>query len=179
MVPNAILENNNIYRYRDLYEVQLQSKITNFLLQINDPNLLGYITNIRLKQLQSFYWLRFSPLYSFPYDKTSTRLQQKHFIFNMLILCKQHNFSINLSFPLRNEILEGTFEIRDIFGEKFFNKVFKQLRNRSIMYLDQITSLDGQYLLTWRSITKRNYTGYVNTARIPLWYKSLQKIVLL
>ena len=31
--PNAILESNFIYKFRDLYEVQLQSKITNFVIQ--------------------------------------------------------------------------------------------------------------------------------------------------
>src|SRR6266480_835866 len=34
--PNAILENNLIYKFRDLYEVLFQSKITNFTIQIND-----------------------------------------------------------------------------------------------------------------------------------------------
>jgi len=48
-IPNAILENRLIYNFRDFYELQLQSKISNFLLQINDKRLLGDITNIRIK----------------------------------------------------------------------------------------------------------------------------------
>ncbi len=61
-IPNAILENRLIYNFRDFYEVQMQSKITNFLIQINDKNLLGEITDVRLKQLQTKEWLQFSPL---------------------------------------------------------------------------------------------------------------------
>ena len=48
-IPNAILENRLIYNFRDFYEVQLQSKITNFLIQVNDTRLLGDITNLRIK----------------------------------------------------------------------------------------------------------------------------------
>src|SRR5439155_16690104 len=56
--PNAILENNLIYKFRDLYEVLFQSKITNFTIQINDNSLLGLITTIRLQQIQTQEWLR-------------------------------------------------------------------------------------------------------------------------
>ncbi len=35
-IPNAILTNSFIYNFRDLYQVQMQSKFTNFLVQIND-----------------------------------------------------------------------------------------------------------------------------------------------
>ena len=39
--PNAIMESNLIYNFRDFYEVQLQSKISNFLIQVNDTALMG------------------------------------------------------------------------------------------------------------------------------------------
>ena len=60
--PNAILENHHIYNFRDLYEVQVLSKITNFFIQINDTGLLEKITNIHLKQIQTQEWLVHSPL---------------------------------------------------------------------------------------------------------------------
>src|SRR5256885_1712382 len=46
--PNALLANCFIYRYCDLYEVQLQSKIYNFLVQLNAQD----VNTIRLLQLQ-------------------------------------------------------------------------------------------------------------------------------
>ena len=60
--PNAILSNNLIYQYRDLYEVQLQSKITNFFIQINDQGLMGQLTNLRLLAIQSKECLHVTPL---------------------------------------------------------------------------------------------------------------------
>src|SRR5207249_1347705 len=38
-MPNAILENSLIYHFRDLWEVQKQSKITNLCIQINDKSI--------------------------------------------------------------------------------------------------------------------------------------------
>jgi hypothetical protein len=67
-MPNAIMENTNIYRFRDLVEVQKQSKITNFSVQINDKSILGRITHIRLLQLQHSEWLQHNPLYEWPYS---------------------------------------------------------------------------------------------------------------
>ncbi|CAJ0825551.1 9435_t:CDS:2, partial [Entrophospora sp. SA101] len=66
--PNAIVNNRMIYNYRNLYEVQLQFKITNFYIQLNDQKLLGNITDIRLKQIQHNEWLCKSPLIEWPYN---------------------------------------------------------------------------------------------------------------
>ena len=51
--PNSIMDNRNLYNFRNLYDLQLQSKVTNFLIQINADGILGTVTEIRLKQLQS------------------------------------------------------------------------------------------------------------------------------
>src|ERR1700722_16278578 len=107
-LPNATLENYSIYRFRDLYEVQLQSKITNFYLQINDPGVLGWVMKIRICQLQLQEWLRFSPLREWPYN-LSKRFYTK-FLAVHLALCKQHNFSTFSSPHLHNSVLGGTVE---------------------------------------------------------------------
>jgi hypothetical protein len=50
--PNAILDNNLIYNIRSLWKNQIQAKITNFLIQINDYGILGHITQLRLIDIQ-------------------------------------------------------------------------------------------------------------------------------
>ena len=47
--PNSIMDNQNLYNFRNLYDLQIQSKVTNFLIQINADDLLGTVTEIRLK----------------------------------------------------------------------------------------------------------------------------------
>lgn len=43
-MPNVILENPYIYNHTNLIENQIQAKISNFFVQLNDRNLLGKIT---------------------------------------------------------------------------------------------------------------------------------------
>src|SRR5437764_5253222 len=95
-IPNAILENRLIYNFRDFYEVQLQSKITNFLIQVNDTRLLGDITNIRIKQLQTSEWLQYSPLLCWPYNNIKIR-HYKSFVASMISLCYDNNISFNVN----------------------------------------------------------------------------------
>ena len=132
--PNAILENNFIYKFRDLYEVQLQSKITNFVIQINDYNLLGKITDIRLKQLQHYEWLSKSPLVTWPYNSMQHN-QYRSFIAGMLSLCQQQKIDFHVNYDQHNLILGGNLqrEIRTILGEDF-PKYKKQLCLNNIMF---------------------------------------------
>ena len=60
--PNALLFNNLIHSYRDLYETLLQAHYSNFLIQINNNNMMGITTSIRLRQIQLKEWLPKSPL---------------------------------------------------------------------------------------------------------------------
>jgi hypothetical protein len=51
IAPNAICHNchmKEIYNLKNFYDNQLQAKITNFILQTNDQEVLGSITHIRL-----------------------------------------------------------------------------------------------------------------------------------
>jgi hypothetical protein len=148
-MPNAILENRLAYNFRDFYEVQIQSKITNFLIQINSNNLLGEITNLRLLQLQTKEWLQFSPLYLWPYESVSVK-HYKCFVISMLSLCSENRISFDVNINKRNEILGGTIPISSLLGNIYKDiNIQKQLRKRSIMFLDQLTTPDGLLLNNW------------------------------
>ncbi|GBC39498.2 hypothetical protein GLOIN_2v708233 [Rhizophagus irregularis DAOM 181602=DAOM 197198] len=67
--PNAILDNPYIYRYRDFYDNQLQAKITDFCIQLNDYGLLGKITEIHLKSLQDQLWTSRPLIEKLPYNR--------------------------------------------------------------------------------------------------------------
>ena len=118
--PNAILSNNLIYQYRDLYEVQLQSKITNFFIQINDQNLMGQLTNLRLLTIQSKECLHVTPLLFWPLEKLNNK-QKKSFFYSMLHLLKTHHFAVDSHISNNNKILDGKTNIR-----LFFKKTFIQ-----------------------------------------------------
>ncbi len=46
------MNNLFIYNFRNLYELQIQLKITNFLVQLNSQGLLKHLTEIQLLQIQ-------------------------------------------------------------------------------------------------------------------------------
>ena len=48
--PNAILLNQWFYKYRDFYGIQLQSKLSNFLMALNNKAVLGNVVHIMLRQ---------------------------------------------------------------------------------------------------------------------------------
>src|SRR3990170_7703228 len=86
------------------FEVQLQAKITNFTIQINDRRLLGKITDIRLKQLQTREWLSRSPLVTWPYNSVQKNLYRS-FIAGLLSLCNQQQINFNVTKEQFNVIL--------------------------------------------------------------------------
>ncbi|CAJ0893772.1 6198_t:CDS:2 [Entrophospora sp. SA101] len=174
--PNAILENNFIFKYRDLYEVQLQAKITNFCIQINDKNLLGKITNIRLKQLQQQEWLSYSPLHEWPYKHLGKKFSKK-FIASMISLCKIHEISFQVMKQDMNIIQGGKLHIRQFLG-KGFHKFKKQLQKHSIMFIDQLSSIDGIFLNEWKTITEKSFTTHNRVTRVPQWFKIIENQIL-
>src|SRR5205814_9475100 len=54
--PNSTLLNYNIYGIKNIWDIQLQYHISNFLTIFCDTGLLGISTQIRLQQLQNNLW---------------------------------------------------------------------------------------------------------------------------
>src|SRR4026207_2207774 len=67
---NALLTNPLIYNYRDLYDTQIQAKVSNLVTQLNDISIVGRTTIIRIHNLQYKYSLHKSPLEIWPFNKT-------------------------------------------------------------------------------------------------------------
>ena len=60
--PNAFLTNPLIYNYRDLYDAQVQAKVSNFITKLNNTSIVGRTTIIRIRNLQLKYCLDKSSL---------------------------------------------------------------------------------------------------------------------
>jgi len=67
--PNAVMDNSFIYNFRNLCDLQIQSKITNFLVQLNSQGLLRRLTIIQLLQIQQQEYLSKNILADFSFDK--------------------------------------------------------------------------------------------------------------
>src|SRR5204863_8057935 len=91
MTPNAILNDPLIYNFRDFYELQLQSKLNNFAVQLNQHSLMQSVTLLCLKQLQTQECLEVLP--TVVWTTTSIYEYFTQFITGMLTLGK------NMAFP--------------------------------------------------------------------------------
>ena len=54
--PNSTMLNHNIYGIKNIWDIQLQHHISNLTSRLNNKELLGTSTHIRLQQLQNNLW---------------------------------------------------------------------------------------------------------------------------
>jgi hypothetical protein len=55
-IPSSTLLHPQIYNIKHIWDIQLQHHATNFIKHLNDHELLGISTRIRLQQLQNNLW---------------------------------------------------------------------------------------------------------------------------
>src|SRR5205823_8379316 len=169
--PNAILLNRWIYNYRDLYGVQLQAKLSNFLIALNHQSLLGKVTNIRLLQIQSKYGLDCNPVISWPLDSIINRTNIT-FLEGLLTLCKKHNFSYSVPDTYRNVILGGNTPIRNILNQQTYSRLKNFLVQKRIIYKSQLSEVITGCALSWSSFCQSN--SLLTTVTPAAWFMLLQ-----
>jgi hypothetical protein len=96
IAPNAILETNFIYNLTSFSSNQLQAKITNFVLQINDKDTLGKIMDICLTNIQNLLLLENNPLFCIDTHTNHMikTIYKNNFIMNNILLMKDYKFEI-------------------------------------------------------------------------------------
>src|SRR2546421_3488805 len=97
----------------------------------------------------------------------------------MISLCYQNNISFDINNLVKNEILGGSLTIQSIIGLAFKQPAIRsQLRQRSIMFLDQLTTPDGWMLHNWNFICSKLFNNGLRAAALPKWFKILSTLVI-
>src|SRR3989337_496942 len=170
--PNAILKNNFIYNFRDLYENQIQAKYTSLVAMLNDNSIVGKSTHLRLLKLQTSRWLPKNPLICWP---SNTPISNKDHIADLLSAISTYNLNFQLEPQRINAIEGGSIPLINVLDRVSYKNAISSLRFNNILYLDQITSLEGDFLLQW--IDTRLYIK-LTSIKIPKWFKILESIVI-
>ncbi|RHZ89017.1 hypothetical protein Glove_19g101 [Diversispora epigaea] len=95
---------------------------------------------------------------------------------DILVICKTHNLTFKLSKNLNDNLLikGGNITIEEIFDdESQYRLIRKSLRNRQLMFLEQLVSHNGKILLHWQEITNNDRRGPK-----PGWFKTLENKLL-
>src|ERR1044071_8797599 len=154
--PNALLANHAIYNFRNMFEVQLQAQFSNFIVQLNNSNLLGQITLYRLAHIQLKEGLNTSPLLA--WDKLFPAKRYKtSFIPNVMDLLHRFQLSVQVAANFQNKIKGGCILLRDVLGFHFV-PYQAQIVRMGLVYLDQITTPNGLFLDTWQDLRHKTFS---------------------
>ncbi|CAG8745720.1 11067_t:CDS:2, partial [Rhizophagus irregularis] len=185
--PNAILETNWIYNLNNFIANQRQAKITNFILQINDTGILGRIMEIRFLNIQQQLLLENHPLYVIDYKLIQKIRKIKnvgfkyHFILNNIKLMIENKFSIakNAGLLIEYNMENGPTPLRDVISDNIYIKNFNMLQENNLIFVDQITTLDKNYLLSIEEMELKRYTKLISTKRMSQEHrKSYERIII-
>lgn len=162
--PNAIVHMKEIYNVKSFHDNQLQAKITNFVIQINDENELGKIMEIRLFNLQEMLMLTKNPLKELSFDdivrfkKIFPTLFRNIFLLENISLAKKHNFDFKVESVINNmEVKGGNLTIKEVLKKDTYFNNFKLIKKLNIIFLDQILTLDGRSMLTFKELFYKKY----------------------
>jgi hypothetical protein len=157
-LPNSTMLNHNIYGIKNIWDIQLQHHITNFLARLNNSDLLGLSTQIRIQQLQNNLWSTISllqhpnPLIDGPNKYTTT--------YKIIKLLNPLNIVItaNNNYQWPKIYQHNAYSLEQILNKHPLYSTFKQqLRKKNIIYLDQLTTSENNILLKWQHISPRVY----------------------
>ncbi|CAB4443903.1 unnamed protein product [Rhizophagus irregularis] len=177
-IPNSVIHSSLGYGVKDIGTIQLQRQVTRLYNQFNAQGILGIITRIRNKQLQSEMILTKSP--TTEWNIKSCDLKVKHNILAAtLAIMYDHNLTFRSSGQDENIISGGSLRITDFFthNELFKNRMNQQLMKHGIYFISQLISSGGDRLLNYRDL--RITLGINTKGRKPSWFKFIEQKCLL
>ena len=176
-IPTSTLLHPQIYNIKNIWDIQLQHHISNFIKRLNNNNLLGTTTHIRIQQLQNNLWsptsifLHSNPIIDGP-NKLSTN-------FKIIQLFKHLGWSINSNsnFNIPYTIKEGSISLESLLSTYPNYATFKkQIRHHHLLFLDQLLTFDNSCLLDWKHISPR--LNKIPKGKIPSWFALLENKIL-
>ena len=148
--PNAILLNQWFYKYRDFYGVQLQSKLSNFLVALNNNAVLGDVVHIMLRQFQSYYGLFSSPLLEWPYKELSKSVVA-YFLPALVSLCSMNDFFYEIPDQHKHIILGGSEPLCSSLTTHQLIKTRRLRAQYNIIYKSQLMEPMTRLPVSWAS----------------------------
>ena len=170
-LPNSVVHNKDIYNLKSIWDLQIESQLSGLTNRLNDRGSAGKSTIIRLKQAQIKNW---KPANLLNGDITENFEGKDNF---SAILIKEAN-KLGLRFE-SDEVeqifqwLGGSVTIESIMKDKtIYKKSVGQLRDRRLMYIDQIIDPEDSTLLSWQTI--KGIGDKSNRGREPIWYNTIK-----
>jgi ribonuclease HI len=176
-LPNSTMLNTNIYGIKNIWDIQLQHHISNFLARLNNSNLLGTSTQIRIQQLQNNLWSTTNilqhpnPQVEGPNKHTTTFKIIKLFNYLGITIIANNNYQWPKTYQ------HSAYPLEKILSQHTLYRTFKkQLRQKNLLYLDQLMTSENNVLLKWQHISPRIY--HLPKGKQPLWFSVLEETII-
>ena len=131
---------------------------------------MGTSTRIRLQHLQNLFWSKSVVTETFDFMRT----KKSHSLLNdILTICKQHEITFKLSTTIRENLLikGGNITIEELLkDEDCYSQYRRGLRQRRLLFLEQLSSFDGKRLLHWQELKGNERRGPK-----PGWFKIIER----
>ncbi|GET58280.1 hypothetical protein GLOIN_2v1873210 [Rhizophagus irregularis DAOM 181602=DAOM 197198] len=96
----------------------------------------------------------------------------------MLLLCYDNNISLeNLDKFIFPSIKGGTIPLEDVVDNAYYSKYRMRLREKNILFLDQIISGDKSRLLLWKEILIKAYIPVFSQRKETKWYSDIRNLI--
>jgi len=171
-INNNILHMHCPFGLIDLFTHQQQLQADFLTLQLSDPGILGRLSFIQLLQLQYKYWTPYDP-FSAIRRNTSSK-QNKCLMENIIYGLKDLPLRIQYASSLNINIKGGQFTLTDILPIIIYRKSIKRLIQLKLLFLDQLVSAEGKFLLDWHAL--KLFYGF--KGQPPKWLQALTPLVL-
>ena len=147
----------------------------NLCVQLNDHIVLGQSTLIRMLQLQKKFWLNESPLVKWPFQ--SHHNFQDH-VAELLTIIPQYglSFAVDSTNDFSFHIEGGSTHLLNILPESLYIKSLKNIKKSHTMFIEQLISLDGIYLLKWQD--RKTYFDDMKLNKPPKWFNELSNLMI-
>ena len=171
-IPDCIIHSENIYNLFNIYDIQKRSQTTNLLAQLNDKHLLGEITKIRVKQLQTELCLNKNPLEYWYWDENIKF--KNNLIGATMSIINKIKYKINSVNDEFYTIIRGKIPIYNLYENKNeYIKDSKVYKKYNIYFLDQLISINDTHLLMWPDLKYRKL--YKKISRISKIYNIVKE----
>ncbi|UZO07888.1 uncharacterized protein OCT59_028159 [Rhizophagus irregularis] len=159
-----IIYNHMFQSINNFFDIQMKSQLNILGALFNTP-VLREIAIQKVYNTLSEIWY---PTIPSNINTYIDHIAKPTYLTKALGLLNHYGFSINFTFDIN--ILGGNTPIRDYMSDLSIADI-QSLKAKNIIYMDQVVSSDGNYLLSWPDVKRNNNNNY--SGPISAWYKKL------
>jgi hypothetical protein len=160
-----IIYNSLFPSINNLFDILVKSQLNTLSALFNTP-VLREIAIQKIYNLQNELWLPNIPTDIIQFAQLSNN---HSYLVKSLSLINQYRFNLDITF--NSNTIGGTTPIHEYLPDLSLNDI-NSLKKKRIMFMDQLVSPDGNYLLIWLEVKTYHQNNYKGPK--PKWFKNLE-----